>query len=70
MAGGGSQVYNPNPQPVAPTPAPLSREDAEARIEAQRKWLEQNNSSMSRLLPPTSLQRSLQTQPGGPTPPQ
>jgi hypothetical protein len=63
MAGGGGQVYNPNPQPVPNFQQPtLTREDAEARIEAQRRMLEQNNSPVSRLLPPTTLGRSLTPQ--------
>jgi hypothetical protein len=67
MAGGGNQVYNPNPRPMPTVQPALSREDAEARIEAQRRMLEQNNSPVSRLLPPTTLGRSI-SPPTIPTP--
>ena len=53
MAGGGSQTYSPTPQATPGLTAPLSREEAEMRIEAQRRLLEQQGSSVSRLLPPT-----------------
>lgn len=53
---GGNQPYNPNPQPTVPAlTSPLSREEAEARIEAQRRILEQQGSSAAKLLPPTRL---------------
>jgi len=41
----------------------LSREEAEARIEAQRRLLEQQGNSAAKLLPPTSLGRSLNPPP-------
>lgn len=61
-AGGGNQTYNP--QPTVPTATPImSREDAEARLELQRRALEQQGNSGARLLPPTSLGRSLNLPP-------
>ena len=59
VAGGGNQVYTPNPQPVVTQPPAMSRDEAEARIEAARRMLENQNNPQSRILPPTSLGRAL-----------
>lgn len=59
IAGGGNQVYNPNPQPTVAQQPAMSRDEAEARIEAARRMLEQQNNPQSRILPPTSLGRAL-----------
>jgi hypothetical protein len=63
IAGGGNQVYNPNPQPVVSQQPVMSRDEAEARIEAARRMLEQQNNPQSRILPPTSLGRALNPPP-------
>ena len=66
IAGGGNQVYNPNPQPVVAQQPPLSRDEAEVRIEAARRMLEQQNNPQSRILPPTRLTPALNPPtPGG-----
>ena len=63
ISAGGGQPYNPQPVTTPAMSAPLSREEAEARIEAQRRMLEEKGSSAARLLPPTSLGRSLNLPP-------
>lgn len=63
ITAGGGQAYNPNPQPVINQQPTLSREDAEARIEATRRIMEQQNNPQSRLMPPTALGRALGTPP-------
>jgi hypothetical protein len=63
VAGGGNQVYNPNPRPpVQPQPT-LTREEAEARIEAQRQILQQKRDPTHIILPPTSLGGSINPPP-------
>jgi len=61
--GAGGQVYNPNPHPVVSQQPAMSRDEAEARIEAARRMLEQQNNPQSRILPPTSLGRALNPPP-------
>jgi hypothetical protein len=61
---------NQPPQPAAYVPPPattMSREEIDARIEAQRRILEQQGHPQSRILPPTTLGRQLGTPPA-PTP--
>ena len=71
MAGGG-QTYNPNPQPTVSHPT-MSREEAEARIEAARRMLQEKQAAgqvvphSPNILPPTSLGRALNG--GIPAPP-
>lgn len=71
MAGGNGQVYNPNPQPTVASQPTMSREEAEARIEAARRMLQERQAAgqavqhSPNILPPTSLGR---TAGGLPTP--
>jgi hypothetical protein len=63
ITAGGGQPYNANPQPVINQQPTLSREEAEARIEAMRQKMQQEGNPQSRLMPPTSLGRALGTPP-------
>lgn len=67
ITAGGGVPYNPNPQPLINPQPTLTRDEAEARIEATRRILEQQNNPQSRIMPPTSLGRALGTPPA-PTP--
>ena len=72
VAGGGSQIYNPNAQTPTPPPS-YNRQEAEAIMELTRQRLQQQEQSgkvapgqpPSALIPPTALGRAL----GTPTPP-
>jgi hypothetical protein len=69
--GAGGSQYNPNAPAVPQQQPPISRDEAEARIEAQRRILEQQGSTISRILPPTSMGRAAGQSPPGnsvPTP--
>ena len=66
LAGGGNQVYNPNPQPVPTQPA-YNRQEAEAIMEITRQKLQQQEQAgkvqpgqpPSILIPPTTLGNAL-----------
>ena len=55
IVAGGNQPYNPNPTPQPAFQPTLTRDEAEARIEAQRAILLQQKNSAAVLLPPTRL---------------
>ncbi len=65
MAGGGNQVYNANPQPAFQQQPSMSKEEAEARIEAARRMLQEKQKAgeavphSPNILPPTSLGRAI-----------
>jgi hypothetical protein len=75
VAGGGGQVYNPNPQPTAAPPPTYNRQEAEAIMELTRQKLQQQEQAgrvqpgqpPAALIPPTALGRALGTTPT-PTP--
>ena len=60
---GGYQPYQPaQAQPAQQLPT-MTREEIEARIEAQRRFLEEKGHPQSRILPPTSMGRALNSPP-------
>ncbi|HWN97027.1 MAG TPA: hypothetical protein VNT99_18500 [Methylomirabilota bacterium] len=70
MAGGGNQVYNPNPQPALQQQPGMTQVEAEARIEAARRMIQERQAAgqvvphSPNILPPTTLGRA-----AGPVPP-
>ena len=59
IVAGGNQPYNPNPTPQPTTQPVISRDEAEARIEAQRQILLQQKNPAAVILPPTRLGNAL-----------